>query len=60
MLKVGEIDPTIIDHAIPDKVDGQHEDGVSRVEDEVEEEVREPESSGRNAGHKLQVFTLRQ
>lgn len=58
MLEICKVDPSIVYHAIPDEVDDQNEDSVSRIEEEVEDEVRKPEGSSGNAGHKLQVFAL--
>lgn len=53
MLKVGKVYLPVVDDTIPDEVNSKHQDGVGRVEQQVEEEVRQPEGSGRNARHKL-------
>lgn len=58
MLEVCKVDPSIVYNAIPDEIDDQNEDSVSRIKEEVEDEVRQPEGSCWNARHKLQVFAL--
>lgn len=58
MFEICKVNSVIVEHSIPDEVNCQHHNCVKRIEDKVEDEMRQPEDARWNASHELQVLAL--